>query len=280
MDGGKKIFASKNPGLGLSARHLPVLDLTGKDKSPKEASAEIGMAISADEEAQYFKRAYEAAQAAQGAVATLPDKKSKIDDNDDPEPPDCFRIVAQESPQIVLQTVSHQQESLSKVASFEFDEDFWKRGSLDWSFLAAFADEPVCPPPPPPALFYLMVYDYNIKNVRTFWANTKMELLKKFLICLINEANTQDSRDAQAHLHAKVPHMPIRSQGNEYVIACNIGAGLCKNKEVAATKESLIVQLFAHFVVEHCKDSEWYKSVSKNISGSEEEARAKLYGSH
>ncbi len=280
MNDGKKPFVSKNSGFGRSTLHLPVLDLTGRDKSPKEALVEIGMVISADEEAHYFKRTYEAVQVMQGAMPTLSNKKPKIDDQDDHEPPDCFRKVEQESPQIVLQAVSRQQESLSKVVSFEFEDDFWRQGSLDGSLLSAFANELSCPPPPPPPLFYLMVYDHNTMNLRTFYDESKIELLKKFLIYFINEAHTEISRDAQAHLHAKVPCMPIRLQGNEYAIVCNAGGGLCKHTEVGESRESLIVQLFAHFVVEHCKNSEWHKNISKNISGSMEEAQAKLYGSH
>jgi hypothetical protein len=53
MDNGQKTFVSKNPSLGHSTSHLPVLDLTGKDKSPREALLEIGIVITDDQEAQY-----------------------------------------------------------------------------------------------------------------------------------------------------------------------------------------------------------------------------------
>ena len=190
-------------------------------------------------------------------------KKTKLDDSD-PEPPDCFRIT-----QISLQTLPQEE------PSFLFNDDFWKNSSIDWSLLELSA-----PPPPLPPLYYLMVYDHNIMNVRTFCADSKTACLQKFLICYINQAHTEISRNAQAHLHAKVPHMPIHLEENEYAIVCNAGGGLCKHTEVAESRESLIVQLFAHFVAEHCKNSEWHKSISKNIAGSEEEARAKLYGPH
>lgn len=277
-DNGKKTFVSsrddptsgfKKTNLEQEKPHLQLLDLTGRNKSPKEALAEIGVVITDEQEAQYFRYAREATEAMHSALLSSPSKKPKIDDNDDPLPPDCFIIEVETAPQ----GVPLQQELLSKASSSFFEDDLW-RNSLDLSLVDIFSP----PTPPINPLYYLMVYDFNIKNVRTFFAESKMELLKKYLICYVNEAHTEESNKAQAHLHAKVPHMPVLVQDNEYVIRCNVGAGLCKHKEVAESRELLIVQLFAHFVTDHCKDSAWYTNMSKKISGSVEEARAKLYG--
>lgn len=254
--------------------HLPILDLTGSEKPRCQALQEAGI-IDGEKYFAQLKSAVEEPEAQQPTQ-----KKNKVDAilaaSDAPMPPDCFRITAGGLPQPVPQAVASQTE-------FAFDDDFWNRGYLDWEGLQlldtpSYNDQLSAAPPALPSIYCMAAYNYMTKNVRIFSADSKPDLLKNILIYCINEVNAETWRHAQAHLHKKVNTLPLFMQGTEYAIKCSAGGLLCSHTEVAPCAKDLIVQLFAHFVVTHCKNSEWYQNVSAGICTSPEEALKKLYG--
>lgn len=126
---------------------------------------------------------------------------------------------------------------------------------------------------------FLMLHDEQTDKSVYLEADTKKELLQRYLIHYITHAGTRIASLMHEFIVQKSAKLTFYPQGNLIGIRCMADKGFCAQMYSGVLPSDLTLQLFAHHAIEHSQQEYWKHIILSYMSSSQQEALDKYNAS-